>query len=110
MNGEPFVKEAMIAIAVASPVLAGLTAVVVGQVWSHRLGRFLNLIFLLLFVDTLIIGFLAARGAVDWLLAPDFGDYWQPVTLFSAQLGLFIGALVVLWIVLFFRGDKVAGK
>jgi hypothetical protein len=107
MNGEPFVREAMIAVAAASPVLAGLTGVVMGQVWSYKLGRFLNLFFILFFVDTLILVFLAARGAIDWLLAPDFEDYWQPATLFSVQLGLFLGALVVLWIVLFFRGGRV---
>jgi len=110
MDGELYIKEAMIAIAAASPVLVGVTGVVMGQIWSHRLGRFPNLFFLLLFSDTLILGFLAARGAIDWLLAPDFEDYWQPVTLFSSQLGLFLGTSVVLCIVLFFKGDKVTGE
>ena len=110
MDGESYIKEAMIAIAAASPVLVGLSCVVMGQVWSYKLGRFLNLLFFLLFLDTLLLGFLAARGAIDWLLAPDFKDYWQPVTMFSAQLGLFLGASVVLWIVLFFKGGKGTGE
>lgn len=110
MNGEePFVREAMIAIAAASPVLAGLTGVAMGQVWSYRLGRFFNLLFMLLFVDTLILSFLATRGAIDWLLTPNFKEYWRPATLFSAQLGLFLGGLVALWIILFFKGEKAAG-
>ena len=106
MNGEPYIKEAMIAIAAASPVLVGFSGVVMSQVWSYKLGRLPNLLFLLLFLDALILGFLAARGAIDWLLAPDFEDYWQPATLLFAQLGLFLGASAVLWIVLFFKGDK----
>lgn len=44
MNGELYIKEVMIAIAAASPVLAGLTGVVMGQVWSYKLGRLLNLL------------------------------------------------------------------
>src|SRR4030042_2543687 len=106
MNGEPYIKETMIAIAAASPVLVGFSGVVMSQVWTYKLGRFLNLLFFLLFLDTLLLGFLAARGAIDWLLAPDFEDYWQPATLLFAQLGLFLGASAVLWIVLFFKGDK----
>jgi hypothetical protein len=89
-------KELMMAIVGSSTTLAGLSAVVIGQVVQSRIYQRTKLHFRLAFSATFVLAIMAVISAMDWLVSPERVDKWLAFGFFIAQLILFT-VVIIFW-------------
>ena len=85
----------MIAITTSATSLAGLTALVIGQVVQSSLRERAKKWYKIMFLFTFLMGILAIIFAIDWLFDPQAGEGIFALIFFAFQLSIFTGTVVV---------------
>jgi len=83
-------KELMMAILTSSTALAGLSAVVVGQVIQTRIAKKVKNWFRILLTLTLLVAILAITYTFAWFSSPTAGERLAATLCFTGQIGLFL--------------------
>lgn len=91
-------KELMMAILTSSTALAGLSAIVVGQVTQSRASKKVKNWFKILLTLTLLLAVLAITCTFSWFSSPSAGERLAATLCFTGQLGLFLLMVGGFWI------------